>query len=195
MVESHKNIYKILFFGLVLILLYVLVWRVFENFFFLPWLIHGLLGLYKGHTETFVSSPKETHPFPRKFISRAITSLAFLLVLTLPFVSVVQVYLWADEYVFPFSLIPLALWILRLCSTVSAYAVSFVCWVLKFVGERKGGSYIVLGLRLCMISHWGTPFVTISFPNLLITETHTQRVLCLWERKRKRKYRTCTSLM
>lgn len=180
MVESHKNIYKILFFGLVLILLYVLVWRVFENFFFLPWLIHGLLGLYKGHTETFVSSPKETHPFPRKFISRAITSLAFLLVLTLPFVSVVQVYLWADEYVFPFSLIPLALWILRLCSTVSAYAVSFVCWVLKFVGG--GGRAGVILCWVCACAWFHTEVLLLSqfpFP------------ICWSQRLTRREYSVC----
>lgn len=179
MVESHKNIYKILFFGLVLILLYVLVWRVFWEFFFLPWLIHGLLGLYKGHTETFVSSPKETHPFPRKFISRAITSLAFLLVLTLPFVSVVQVYLWADEYVFPFSLIPLALWILRLCSTVSAYAVSFVCWVLKFVGGGRAG---VILCWVCACAWFHTEVLLLSqfpFP------------ICWSQRLTRREYSVC----
>lgn len=185
MVESHKNIYKILFFGLVLILLYVLVWRVFENFFSCP-----------GSSTVSWDYIRVTQKHSCQAQKKPILSQESL--------SAEQLRLWLSFSSWHFPLCPLCrcisgqmsmsfplVWFLLHCEyydfalqslrTPCPLCVGF--WSLW--GGRKGGSYIVLGLRLCMISHWGTPFVTISFPNLLITETHTQRVLCLWEGKRK----------
>lgn len=127
-----------------------------------------------------MSSPKETHPFPRKFISRAITSLAFLLVLTLPFVSVVQVYLWADEYVFPFSLIRLALWILR--TLLYSLCVRRVLCVLGFEVCGGGGRAGVILCWVCACAWFHTEVLLLSqfpFP------------ICWSQRLTRREYSVC----